>query len=242
MIIAISVILAAAVVAVCTAVPSMYVNGRLGDIHKLNKPKEGQIRVACVGDSLTYGHSVYNWTKDNYPVQLGNALGEKYCVNNYGYSGRTATKTGDRPYVNEKLYRQSLDFQPNIVVIMLGSNDTKIKNWKGKEVYVRDYTEIIQSYLALESVKKVCIMSPPPVFLHKGKAPYGIDIELVATVIHDVAKELAEKMNLNYIDLYEVFRDKGDLFVDGAHPDKEGAKIIAATVYDSIAVSVAVNS
>lgn len=235
MIIVISVILAVAVVAVCTVVPGLYVNGRLGDIHKLNQPKDGQIRVACVGDSLTYGHSVYNWTKDNYPVQLGNMLGERYCVNNYGYSGRTATKTGDRPYVGEKLYRQSLDFQPNVVVIMLGSNDTKAKNWKGKEAYVKDYTEIIKSYLALESVKEVVIMSPPAVFERNGKEPYGINIELVATVIHDVAKELAEALNLKYIDLYETFQDKEALFVDGAHPNREGAKLIAEKVYGVLA-------
>ena len=73
-IIAVSVILAVAVVAVCTVIPSLYVNGLLGDIHKLNKPKDGQIRVACVGDSLTYGYGIYNWTKDNYPAQLGRML------------------------------------------------------------------------------------------------------------------------------------------------------------------------
>ncbi|MDE6302780.1 MAG: hypothetical protein K2M36_04250, partial [Clostridia bacterium] len=104
----------------------------------------------------------------------------------------------------------------------------------GKDEYVKDYTEIIESYLALESVKEIYIMSPTPVFMHKGEEPYGISIELVATVIHDTAKELAEKLNLKYIDLYEIFEDKGNLFSDGAHPNAEGARIIAERIFANL--------
>ncbi len=234
LIITISVILAVIVVAVCVTVPTLYMYGMLADIHKFTNPEEGQIRVACVGDSLTYGHGVENWPKNNYPTQLGNMLGDEYCVNNYGYSGRTASKSCNRSYTSEKLYKQSLEFAPDIVIIMLGSNDTKSDVWKGKDSYVADYTEIIESYLALESVKSVYIMSPTPVWMKHGRAPYGINIELVATVIHDVAKELSIQLGLNYIDLYEVFADKGNMFSDGAHPNAEGASLIAKTVYEKM--------
>lgn len=231
-IIAVSIILAVAVLAVCITVPTLYMNGYIGSIHKLNNPKEGQIRVACVGDSLTYGYGISNWVKNNYPTQLGGMLGEGYCVNNYGYSGHTASKSGDRPYTSEKLYRQSLDFAPNIVVIMLGSNDTKSGNWKGRENLVKDYSEIIESYLALDSVEKMIIMSPTPVWPRNGKVHYGLNIELIATDVHDAAHELAVKYGLGYIDLYEIFEDKGNLFKDGAHPNADGARIIAQTLRD----------
>ncbi|MCM1306664.1 MAG: GDSL-type esterase/lipase family protein [Bacteroides sp.] len=229
-IITIAIILAVAVIAVCVTVPTLYMNGLIGSIHKLNSPKDGQVRVACVGDSLTYGYGVSNWVKNNYPAQLGKLLGDEYCVNNYGYSGRTASKTGDRPYVSEKLYRQSLSFSPNIVIIMLGSNDTKSGNWKGKDAYVDDYKEIIESYLALESVESMIIMSPTPVWLKNGKRPYGINIDLVATDVRLTARELAEEYGLGYIDLYEIFEDKSDLFKDGAHPSAAGARMIATAV------------
>lgn len=233
-IIAVSIILAVAVLAVCITVPTLYMNGYLGSVHKLNKPKEGQVRVACVGDSLTYGYGVSNWVKNNYPTQLGGMLGGEYCVNNYGYSGHTASKTGDRPFTSEKLYRQSLDFAPNVVVIMLGSNDTKSGNWKGKEHLAKEYSEIIESYLALDSVEKMIIMSPTPVWERNGKVNYGLNKELIATDVHDAAKELAEQFGLEYIDLYEIFEDKGSMFKDGAHPSAEGAKLIAQTVYNQI--------
>lgn len=222
------------VLAVCVCVPCIYEHGLLGAAHPLNKAKDGQIRVACVGDSLTYGHSVSGWSKNNYPKQLGNNLGDGYCVNNYGYSGRTASFIGNKPYVKEKLYRKSLDFAPDIVVIMLGSNDTKSGNWRGKEAYKEDYKNIVESYLALDSVKKIIIMSPTPVWLKRGKEPYGINIELIATDIYDTAKELADELDLEYIDLFNLFADKGDMFKDGAHPDADGAKIIAETVRAAI--------
>lgn len=66
----------------------------------MNKHKEGQIKVACIGDSITYGS--YHLTKRNYPAVLSKMLGDGYCVNNFGFSGRTAMKDGDMPYVKDK--------------------------------------------------------------------------------------------------------------------------------------------
>ncbi|HBN38285.1 MAG TPA: hypothetical protein DD404_02040, partial [Ruminococcaceae bacterium] len=110
--------------------------------HPMKKAEENQIRVACVGDSITFGCMVQNWQKNNYPTVLNHLLGEDYCVNNFGYTNRTAIKSADYPYTNEKLYRQSLDFKPDIVVLMLGSNDSKENNWD-KEKFIKDYCEII---------------------------------------------------------------------------------------------------
>ena len=70
---------------VCVIVPTIYEHGIL-NVHNLKSAKDGQIRVACVGDSITYGCMVSNWTKNNYPTQLGNMLGGGYCVNKFGYS------------------------------------------------------------------------------------------------------------------------------------------------------------
>ncbi|MDE5601442.1 MAG: hypothetical protein K2J16_02985 [Clostridia bacterium] len=234
-IIIISAILAFAIIVISITLPCLFTKGLLGTAHPLNKEKDGQIRVACVGDSVTYGYGISNWTKNNYPAQLGKLLGDKYCVNNYGFSGRTAGELGNKPYTEEKLYKQSLDFKPNIVIIMLGSNDTKAANWHGKESYINDYKKIIQSYLDLESVEKVVIMAPPPVFEYKGKAPFGIDNELIKNDLNSAAKTLEREMSLSgIIDLYEMFDGKPELFSDGAHPTKEGAVMIAERVYAEI--------
>ncbi len=59
----------------------LYFNGMSG-MTNTTEAKEGQIRIACVGDSTTYGHGITGWPKNTYPAILQNLLGEGYHVNN----------------------------------------------------------------------------------------------------------------------------------------------------------------
>lgn len=226
----------AIVVAVCfvaTVIFLMFYFGLISCYHPIKKAKEGEIKVACVGDSITYGCMVANRNKNNYPEVLNELLGQEYCVANFGYSDRTAIKTGNHPYTAEKLYRQSLDFQPDIVVILLGSNDSKKINWN-KEKYVKDYGEIIDSYLNLDCSPKVYLMTPPPVFAKGKKVLYGIRKEVVDDEICPTAIQIAQDKGIPYIDLHEIFKDKENLFADGVHPNAKGCKLLAQEVYKVI--------
>ena len=100
MIISISIVLFLAILIVFF----LYYFGMIGFYHPMNKTNGSKIKVACVGDSITYGCTVGNWRKNNYPTVLGNLLEENYCVNNFGYTNRTAIKSADYPYTDEKLY------------------------------------------------------------------------------------------------------------------------------------------
>src|SRR5271168_4090727 len=85
------------------------------------------IRVACVGDSITFGAGVTKgWP---YPAQLGRMLGSGYDVRNFGVSGATLLRAGDKPYDKQKAFPAALAFKPDIVILMLGTNDTKPQNW-----------------------------------------------------------------------------------------------------------------
>lgn len=61
--------------------------------------KVAPIRVACVGNSITFGSSIANRDKDSYPAVLGQMLGEGYEVRNFGFSGRVLLMDGDYPYM-----------------------------------------------------------------------------------------------------------------------------------------------
>ena len=124
--------------------------GVIDALHVQPRPRAGQKRAACVGDSITYGCFVPGQPWNSYPRQLGRMLGRGYCVGNFGYTNRTALKIADHPYTAEKLYRQSLAFQPDLVLLMLGTNDTKAINWNA-EAYARDLGELIENYKSLES-------------------------------------------------------------------------------------------
>ena len=107
------------------------------------------IKVACVGNSITYGAGIVNREKNSYPAQLQEYLGDNYEVKNFGVSARTVLIKGDYPYVETDVYKQSLAYQPYVVLIKLGTNDTKPQNWKYQDDFLEDYQALIDSYRML---------------------------------------------------------------------------------------------
>src|ERR1041384_7347597 len=87
-------------------------------------------RVACVGDSITFGSGVVGRESNSYPAVLQHFLGNKFEVRNFGVSGATLLKKGDKPYWKEHAFTNATAFKPNIVVIKLGTNDSKPQNRK----------------------------------------------------------------------------------------------------------------
>ena len=87
-------------------------------------------------------------------------------------SARTLLKKGDFPYTKEKRYQDALQFAPNVVVIMLGTNDTKPQNWKHEADFEADYKDLVKSFQKLSSKPKVFLCRPVPV---PGTGNYGIN-------------------------------------------------------------------
>lgn len=212
----------------------LYFFGLFKPAHGFVKPSEGQIKVACVGDSVTYGMTMKNWRKNAYPFVLRDVLGDEYCVENFGFSGRTVMNSGDRPYMKTKLYKQSLEFEPDIVVLQMGSNDSKGYNFKTAEAFREDYVTLLESYLSLPSKPRVIICTCPPAFRHGLEVKFDINANTVEHEIVPVIREVAEEYGLDLIDLMEQFYGKPKLFNDGLHPNIEGARIITDSVAELI--------
>ncbi|MCM1365232.1 MAG: GDSL-type esterase/lipase family protein [Faecalibacterium sp.] len=226
----------AAVVLIIAAlvVNSLYSSGNLRFVHNLKDAKDGQIKVACVGDSVTYGMNMESWGQNAYPVVLQSLLGNGYCVNNYGYSGRTVQTNGNKPYINEKIYQKSLDFAPDIVVLQIGSNDSKSCNWQDRQSFADDYAALAQSYINLPSNPKVFIVTPPPAFEVDGEVKYDIHKDIIQDEIYPAVMQVANDSGLQVIDLNSLLSGKSDMFVDGLHPNPQGAQIFAKAVADAI--------
>lgn len=217
--------------------------GLLSGYHPLQKPKEGQIRVACVGDSVTYGFGIPRHSANCYPAALQKLLGDAYCVNNYGYSGRTACLMGDRPYRVETLCTQSREFAPDIVVLLLGANDSKDFNW-GTEVggikaypgqFAADLKELISMYQDLPSHPEVYVGTPLPAYAdHSGTVRYDIQPDVISDEILPIVRQAAAECAAPLIDLYPLFEGKQALYSDGLHPTAEGAALLARAVYEAI--------
>jgi lysophospholipase L1-like esterase len=63
-----------------------------------------KIKVACVGDSITQG--VGTILAKSYPKQLGIFLGSEFEVGNFGISGATMLRGGDKPYSQQLEYQE----------------------------------------------------------------------------------------------------------------------------------------
>ena len=146
----------------------VYNNGYSG-IHNHTDPQEGQIKVACIGDSITYGHGISSWTKNNYPAQLQNLLGDSYHVANFGHSGRTLSNDGDKPYAESKQYELSLEYDADIIIFMLGTNDSKPKNWTDANTFMAEYEKMVNSYKENNPDVRIILCTPPVAFYSKGK-------------------------------------------------------------------------
>ena len=194
--------------------------------------REAPKRIACVGDSITFGAAIKDRVKNCYPAQLGRMLGEKFEVRNFGVNGATLLKKGDKPYWKLKAYANARDFQPEIVVIKLGTNDSKPRNWKHKEEYVADYVALIESFRKLASKPTVWLCYPVPAY--PGR--WGITDKVMKEEVMPRLDEVAKKSGCKVIDLYSALSDKKEMFPDLVHPNAKGAALIAEAVSSAIKV------
>lgn len=183
------------------------------------------VRVSCVGDSITQGGK-----EGNYPSQLQELLGDKWVIMNFGHSGRTLLKKGNMPYWSSPRYEEALKSNPDVVIIKLGTNDTKPQNWEHKAEFADDYKELVTSFQKLESKPRVYICLPCPVF---GAGNFKIVDSGIQEEI-PIVKALAKKMNLGLIDMHAPFEGKPELVPDRVHPSPVGYGVMAATAFTAL--------
>ena len=191
-------------------------------------------KVACIGDSITWGFTLLNPWRQSYPAQLGRLLGDGYEVRNFGYNDASARFDADTPYVLKGVYRKSLEWNPDIVLVMLGSNDTKKRNWD-PEVFRRDYCKLVESYRSLPSNPRVVLIAPIRIFLVKGIALMGLHPDTMEGGVRPAILEMGEEMGLQVVDLVDLFSDSS-CCIDGVHPQLRGTTLLAKKIFESVFV------
>lgn len=192
--------------------------------------KSEPVRVACVGNSITYGHGIQDRLNDAYPGVLGTMLGDKYEVRNFGVSGSTMMTGTDKPYMNEQAYKDALEFCPDIVTIKLGTNDSKPYNWEESGHFKQDLKILIESFGSLPSKPEIWLCLPVPAM---GGA-WNINDSVIFNGVIPYIKEVAQEEDLPVIDLYTPFQGKREYFPDTIHPNEDGEKLIAEIIFDRI--------
>lgn len=200
-------------------------------------PLPWQCRVACVGDSITFGLGTSDWPENSYPAELSRLLGRGFHVENFGVSGFAAQDSADHPYRSHEYYQRSLDYGPHKVIIMLGSNDAKGVNWQSREAFKAALSALVSDYARLGSEPEIYLCTPcapfyPPELSDSLTAAH-IDPALVEEAAEAV-RELAAELGLPLIDINALSLTLSGHFPDFLHPDDHAASAIALTISRSL--------
>ncbi len=192
----------------------------------------GDIKIACIGDSTT--NSTTLPATDYYPQQLDTMLGEGFEVANFGrHSTTVMSKTASIPYINTEEYKNSLAFLPDVVVIMLGTNDSLPNRWVDKQYFVESYKSIIEEYKNLSSKPRVYISTSPTV---QPNETWGHPDSVISGEMKNMIIQAAKETGCEIIDINAATKNVPDFFYDGLHPNKMGCELFAKEVFKKLPV------
>ncbi len=199
------------------------------------------IKIACVGDSITWGFTILGRSKYSYPAVLQRLCGDTAKVENFGLNDATARLESERPYARRPVFKKACDFHPDVVLMMLGSNDSKKINWQ-EDKFRQGYNHILDTFL--KTGAKVFLLLPPTV-LNRIEIKEGVQVgrlepkfialdeDTLRSGVIPAIREIASSQALPVIDLHDVVSDIR-YFNDGIHPNRAGAALMAQTIYDQI--------
>lgn len=176
------------------------------------------VKIACIGDSITRG--------SGYTEKLQSLLGKNYTVGNFGVDGSTVTQKSNKTYMAQPQFTEALKFRPDIVVIMLGTNDANKSLSTDRQTFENNYKQLVNSFENLEGDQKIWIVRSPPI----QNTSVGLSQEKFDNEVLPEIDQVASELKIPTINAYDAFGDHSEYFADGVHPNGDGATLLAATV------------
>lgn len=199
-----------------------------------------KIKIACVGDSITFGSHLENREEECYPAWLQKWLGSDYDVRNFGVGGCTLIRKGEKNVWQTQIPEVKV-FNPNIIIVMLGGNDTRDNDWKNIDDFYSDYCYLVDNFQALPSEPELWLCASTsgeittPELNEERLANLKLRLPRLEKLRKIVIKVATEK-GCGFIDMSGLLAGKPEMYRigDGGHPNKDGARTIAKKIYDTI--------
>ena len=202
-----------------------------------------KIRVACIGDSITWGYAMTNRVVECYPAQLQRMLGDGYEVLNCGDPGAgayldpkvPAGKWCPHPWRKGVAAARAYAFGPDIVVSNLGINDcSPYMGERGAEgsipvekgLFRRQYVDLLTDFGTGERAPKFIVWTRlgPTGKGHslKGKPNAALmeeDLKAVAAAVHATPLDMLTPL--------QPLVETAHFAADGIHPEGGAQRVIA---------------
>jgi sialate O-acetylesterase len=199
----------------------------------LAQSQPSSIKVACVGNSVTYGAGLATREATSYPAVLQQLLGERYMVRNFGHSGATLLNKGHNPYNKTRAFQEALAFAPDMAIIHLGLNDTDPRNWPNyRDEFAADYARLIDTFRKANPAVNIFICRMSPIFHDHPRFRSGTRDWFWH--IQELIPQIAAANKTGLLDFHRPLYSRPELFPDALHPNEEGASILARTMYSKI--------
>ncbi len=182
-----------------------------------------KLKLACIGDSITSGDGLETKETQSYPAQLAKMLGEKYDVKNYGVNAACASTCGPKPYVEQEEYKTALSTKPDVLVLMLGTNDSAEKVWAKPDKIEEGLKTIVKAFKKANPKVKILLLTHPVI----EEENWGLQANVVAFGLRPLVLQFGRDEGIETVDVFKAMQGVKNIFLDGVHPDEDGAKIIA---------------
>ena len=214
-------------------------NESTGSIYDIKKEDGSKVKVACIGDSITFGTGITNRDTDSYPAKLQKMLGDGYEVGNFGRGGsyilpanNPYNKREDKTlsYRDTQQYTDSINFAPDVVLICLGTNDMlgSMVSQEATAEIQSEYEKIIKIYKELDSVKRVYVLSS---ILATNNCGSNM---LSDGPLQELQKKAADNTGCIFLDTYSLTREFFDTMLhtsDRLHPNDRCINVLPSAVF-----------
>lgn len=201
-------------------------------------------RIACIGNSITFGARLTQPETASYPAVLSRLLTNNgyhhYEIKNFGIGGATVLRFG-----TPNLWRilDSLKyFPPDIVVIEAGTNETvgaPRLNWEHISEFEKDYSDYIATIKKINPDCQIIISSPLDMVLETKDLTQARKDDLSGRrpriwELRERIRKIAATENVFFLDLTKPFKGKANLMttMDGVHPNQDGYHFLATLVFN----------
>ena len=189
------------------------------------------VNIACIGNGVTYGIGIENREKNNFPQQLQYLLGTKYKVTNFGVVNAPVLSNGLNGYTQTAEFKKSKTINPDIIFIELGLDEINSSDTAFISNFTNTVESVIQPYAILPSRPRIVLLLPLPIFLKDSSL---FNNSVIKNKIIPKIQKIAFEKNLEVLDLFSMFIDKQDLFLDKLHPSSLGGTLISKRLYELV--------